>query len=172
MTDNAKGATPAEIAWQHMDCVRQFLEDTVQTNSKDRDDWAEDVEIAISMLARPDLATPAAAAEPEPRKFGALPPPGLAWMIGKTAAEIEAATQAQPATHAEVLTDEQILSIAAGPWWSEDGVDPVPFARAVIRAAIATQAAQQPKDAGDALPGPGSTSLRSSDPYRDLRGSE
>jgi hypothetical protein len=34
------------------------------------------------------------------------------------------------------LSDEQILSIAAGPWWSEDGIDPVPFARAVLAAAV------------------------------------
>ena len=36
------------------------------------------------------------------------------------------------------LTDEEILSIAAGPWWSEDGIEPLPFARAVLeRAALA-----------------------------------
>jgi hypothetical protein len=39
-----------------------------------------------------------------------------------------AAAQAQP------LTDEQIDSIAAGPCWHEDGIDPIPFARAIERA--------------------------------------
>ena len=49
-----------------------------------------------------------------------------------------------------------------------------PWVLDVIRAAIATQAApaKDSKDLGDAMTGPGSTSLRSSDPYRDLPTSE
>ena len=73
------------------------------------------------------------------------------------------ATQAQPATHAEVLTDEQILLLvdtlvraAAEAMRANLCGDEPGYAKAVaegyrvraeIRAALATQAAQQPKDA-------------------------
>lgn len=47
-------AEPQSAPWQHMAAVREFLQDTLRTNSKDRDDWAEDVQLAVDMLAAPN----------------------------------------------------------------------------------------------------------------------
>ena len=75
--------------------------------------------------------------------------PLLAERWNRRATPAAAAEIAQPATHAEVLTDEQCDDLfnryyrGGFPW------------RRLIRAALATQAAQQPKDVGDAASRPG-----------------